>query len=218
MGSTPSTTRRRKECENGGCCCSSQKVSEADGVRRDARTSYLRQEGGCSRGPRPENSSDLKRRDVSPGTVHRLLDTVHAVALSVGDDFRAFFHAHFMGPHLGASVLSPLSISVTSIKRKSDAVRIPQHPRRHLCCGLTGSVRGIFGDHGDHSCVSGDHDLAAERWAEASSCRALGLAFCWQYFAGIAGTICFGLWRSPGIAPRRRKNRQCGAADRCERP
>src|SRR6185503_7238958 len=128
-------------------------------------------EEGCTRGPQPEEPAHAshKRRDVSPGTVHRLLGSVYAAALSVGADLRAVFHAHFMGPHLGASVLSPVSISVTSVARTSHFVRVSQHPCRHLSCGLTGGVRRIFSDHGNYSCVSGRHDVVAERRAEAAS-------------------------------------------------
>ena len=53
------------------------------------------------------------------------------------------FYAHIIGPYLGASGLSPVSISATTVARTGHYVRLPQHPRRHLCGGLTGSVRGI---------------------------------------------------------------------------
>ena len=48
---------------------------------------------------------------------------MHAAALSAGVDLRAFFYANFVGPHLGASVLPPISISVSTYSGENQRSR-----------------------------------------------------------------------------------------------
>src|SRR5678815_1431636 len=81
-----------------------------------------------------------------------------------------------MGTHFGASVLPPLSVSVSPIQGKTNALRLLQHPRCHLSCGFTGRLRGIPGDYGNHSCVSDGDDVGAERRTQAASGRGVRIA------------------------------------------
>ena len=177
---------------------------------------HHRQEGGYSRGPQPENSH-LTNEEMSP----QVLSTAFLILCALVLYQLALIFAPFFTPILWALILARLfyplyqyllrllrgQATLSAFLSTLAVTFVAVLPVAYVAfLAITETIHAY---------------QTAMTWLQNGGlkrlpCRALGFAFHRQHFAGTAGTICIGLWRSSGIAPRRRKSRQRGPADWCE--